>query len=224
VRLDYWLARPGPRHLLLPWTWRAGPWYLFRQGFGWMDDRSWYVNVSDGGHIENLAVYELLRRRSRFIVAIDGECDPHIQCGSLMQLIRYAIIDFGITISIDMSRLRQKPDGTVPFHFALAEIEYPELNHDSPKATGYLLYIKLSLTGNEPPHVAYYHSQHAEFPHESTADQFFNEDQFEAYRALGHHAANDLFSSELLGQKTTPDSLKAWFTALSQALEDPKNK
>ncbi len=222
VRLDYWLATPRRRHIPVA-LWRAGPWYLLRQGFGWMDDRSWFVNVSDGGHIENLAVYELLRRRCKFIVAVDGECDPEIRCGSLMRLIRYALIDFGIQIDIDMSRYKKKPDGTVPFHFALAKIEYPALNHDSSKATGYLLYVKLSRTGNEPPHVAYYQSQHAEFPHESTADQFFDEDQFEAYRALGEHAANDLFSSELLGDETTPASLAAWFEALSAALVDPNN-
>src|SRR5206468_3283551 len=104
------------------------------------------------------------------------------------------------------------------------EIKYPRLNSDSPAATGHLLYIKLSRTGNEPPHVNYYQSQHAEFPHESTADQFFSEDQFEAYRALGHHVADDLFSSELLGDETPPASLASWFAAISAALEDPKNK
>jgi hypothetical protein len=123
-----------------------------------------------------------------------------------------------------MSRFKQNPSKTVPFHFALATIKYPRLNADSPEAIGHLLYIKLSMTGNEPPHVKYYQSQHAEFPHESTADQFFSEDQFEAYRALGEHVANDLFSSELLGAQPTPASLAAFFAALTAALEDPKNK
>jgi hypothetical protein len=222
VRLDYWLQVPG-RSYPPAWLWRAGPWYLLRQGSGWMDDKSWFVDVSDGGHIENLAIYELLRRRCKFIVAIDGECDPEIRCGSLMQLIRYALIDFGIDISMDMSRFRRKDDGTVPFHFALATIRYARLNDDSPAALGYLLYVKLSRTGNEPPHVAYYHSKHPEFPHESTADQFFDEEQFEAYRALGEHVAADLFSPELLGDETTPDSLAAWFRSLSAALKDPNN-
>jgi hypothetical protein len=224
VRLDYWVARPDGSKLL-HWVWHAGPTYLLRQGFGWMDEKSWYINASDGGHIENLAIYELLRRRCRYIVAIDGECDPDIRCGSLMQLIRYALIDFGIKITIDMSRFKQNTDNkTVPFHFALAKVEYPRLNADSPAAIGHLLYIKLSMTGNEPPPVKYYQSQHAEFPHESTADQFFSEDQFEAYRALGHHAANDLFSSELVGTQATPASLAAWFAKISAALEDPRNQ
>jgi Patatin-like phospholipase len=222
VRLDYWLASPRYRYWhWLPFVWRAGPWYLLRQGFGWMEDRSLYVDVSDGGHIENLALYELLRRRCKFIVAVDGECDPEIHCGSLMQLMRYALIDFGIDIDIDLSRLKKGPAGTVPFHFALARVTYPKLNADSPVATGYLLYVKLSLTGNEPPSVADYRTRHADFPHESTADQFFDEDQFEAYRALGEHAADDLFSSELLGKNTEPGSLAKWFEAVSRALRDP---
>jgi hypothetical protein len=223
IRLDYWLAVPG-RRKLSGWLWRAGPWYLLRQALGWLDDQSWFVNVTDGGCIENLGIYELFRRRCKFIVAIDGECDPHIQCGSLMQLVRYALIDFGIAIKIDMSRFKRSPAGTVPFHFALAKVEYPKLNADSLAAIGHLLYIKLSCTGNEPPHVKYYQSQHPEFPHELTADQFFSEDQFEAYRALGEHAANDLFSIELLGDKTPPVSLNAWFAAISLNLEGPRKK
>ncbi len=220
VRLDYWLATPRRWHIPVL-TWGAGPWYLLRQGFGWMDDRSWFVDVSDGGHIENLAIYELLRRRCKFIVVVDGECDPDLQCGSLMRLMRYALIDFGINITIDISRFKKRPDGTVPFHFALARLEYPPLNDDSPAATGYLLYVKLSVTGNEPPPVADYRTRHPEFPHESTADQFFDEDQFEAYRALGEHAADDLFSRELLGDNPKPASLADWFGAISRSLEDP---
>jgi hypothetical protein len=77
IRLDYWLPRPD--------RWRVpvigrlpGPAYLFRQVLGQVHERSAYVNLSDGGHIENLGLYELLRRRCKFIVAVDGECDPDI--------------------------------------------------------------------------------------------------------------------------------------------------
>jgi len=48
--------------------------------------------VADGGHIENLAVYELLRRRVRFIVCVDGGQEPGMECSDLVRLQRYAEI------------------------------------------------------------------------------------------------------------------------------------
>jgi hypothetical protein len=222
IRLDYWLAVPNRKRVPLL-TWHPGPWYLLRQAFGWMDEKSTFVNVSDGGHIENLAIYELLRRRCRFIVAIDGECDPNLSCGSLMQLTRFALIDFGVQIKIDLSRFRRTDDGNAPFHFTLGEIHYPRLNDGSPAAVGQILYVKLSCTGNEPPHVKHYRLRNSNFPHQSTADQFFDEEQFEAYRALGEHAAGDLFSQELLGDAVQPKSLADWFGRIGRALHDPRN-
>jgi len=121
IRLDYWLPLPG--------RWRVpvigrmpGPWYLLRQVLGNVTERSTFVNLSDGGHIENLGLYELLRRRCKFIVAVDGECDPDITCSSLVNLQRFARTDFGIEMDIDLSRVKKAGDGTVPFHFLLAKI------------------------------------------------------------------------------------------------------
>ena len=60
-------------------TWRArGPstgGLLLREFLGLTDESSAYVHLSDGGHFENLAVYELVRRRCRFIVACDAGQD-----------------------------------------------------------------------------------------------------------------------------------------------------
>ena len=50
---------------------------------------------------------------------------------------------------------------------------------------GELVIIKPVLNGTEPPDILAYHASHADFPHESTANQFFNEAQFESYRHLG---------------------------------------
>lgn len=63
--------------------------------------------------------------------------------------------------------------------------------HDS--CRGWLLYLKSSLTGDEPADVTEYRTQHAEFPHQSTADQFFSESQFESYRRLGYHVLRSAF-------------------------------
>jgi hypothetical protein len=210
VRLAYWL--PNPRHVDRVST-GAGvhPLALWRELFGRLDEHGDFVNVSDGGHIENLGIYELLRRRCKFVVAIDGEADPRMAFGSLMRLIRYARIDLGIDISIDLADLALNRAGHCKAHFALGEIDYGN------EAKGYLLYVKSSLTGNERDYIRDYRHRHPAFPHETTADQFFDEDQFEAYRALGEHIGDDLFKEELWPQGW-PDPelpadrmLAAWF-------------
>src|SRR5262249_11508801 len=59
--------------------------------------------------------------------------------------------------------------------------------------TGLLLYVKTTLTGDENDYVLDYKRRNFTFPHETTLDQFFGEEQFEAYRALGFHTVNSAF-------------------------------
>jgi hypothetical protein len=70
--------------------------------------------------------------------------------------------------------------------------------HYSADDTGYLLYIKSSVIGDENEYIREYRSRQMAFPHEPTADQFFDETQFEAYRALGHHMAKAVSSDARL--------------------------
>ena len=218
VRLNYWLRDPNPQK-----TWPfdrflaafhgPGPGYLLREMLDCTDAKNRYVDVSDGGHLENLAIYELLRRRCKFIIALDGECDPAMICPSLIQLIRFAEIDFGFHIDIDLSELRVDATGFSKSHYALGKIDYG--NNEK----GFLLYIKSSLTGNEPNYVLAYKAQHPAFPHESTLNQLYNEDQFEAYRALGHHSALSLFRPELMVPQLGPNpTVKDWFQRLANSL------
>ncbi|MFL6290993.1 MAG: hypothetical protein ACJ759_08880, partial [Thermoanaerobaculia bacterium] len=58
--------------------------------------RHWYL--SDGGHFENMGGYELLRRRLRFILIVDGEMDADFTYGGLANLVRKARIDFGAEV------------------------------------------------------------------------------------------------------------------------------
>ena len=39
------------------------------------------------------------------------------------------------------------------------------------------------------PYIAHYKAENPSFPHQTTADQFFDEKQFECYRALGYMVA-----------------------------------
>ncbi|MGA8321535.1 MAG: hypothetical protein WB774_12110 [Xanthobacteraceae bacterium] len=74
VRLGWWLGNPGKNGCETCQTegpkWAAKP--LFYEAFGQTTDESRYVYLSDGGHFENLGLYEMVRRRCRFIVVIDA--------------------------------------------------------------------------------------------------------------------------------------------------------
>ncbi|MEM7360778.1 MAG: hypothetical protein AAF431_16935 [Pseudomonadota bacterium] len=194
VRLGYVLPNPGrfvdkPERKSKPNPYSV----LWREFRGNFDETSKFINLSDGGHLENLGVYELLRRRCKFIIAIDAEADKEHGFGSLMKLIRFAKIDFGIDIEINLSDLVIRDKGFTNAHFSIGKISYDDNN------VGFLLYVKSSLTGNEPSYVLDYKKENSSFPHESTADQFFSESQFEAYRALGDHIGKDLFHAEFVG-------------------------
>jgi Patatin-like phospholipase len=185
VRLGWWFANPGkPMHTATESLKVA---YLVSELFGLADERRDFVNVSDGGHFENLGIYELIRRRARVIIAADAECDPELAFGSLGNVIRICETDFDASIDIDVSSIRLQDSGPSRVHCAVGKITY------SNGALGYLIYIKSSVTGDEDVGVEQYRSAHPAFPHESTADQFFREDQFEAYRRLGHHVTERTF-------------------------------
>jgi hypothetical protein len=141
--------------------------------------RGRHVNVSDGGHLENLALYELLRRRCRMIVCGDGEADPDMAFAGLGTVIRFAATDMVIHIDINLEGLAKDDNGRSTQHHAIGRIDYGD------GEIGWLLYIKLSIGARELPYIEQYRHANPDFPHQSTGDQFFDEAQFEAYRALG---------------------------------------
>ncbi|NVB40389.1 patatin-like phospholipase family protein [Pseudenhygromyxa sp. WMMC2535] len=212
VRMGYWLrARPGSLGRIQA----PGMLCLLDELRGSVDERSLFQNISDGGHLENLGVYELLRRQCRFVIAVDGEADPELRCGALLKLIRFAHIDLGVTIEIDSGPIGLGENGDSREHVALGTIDYgPGL------AKGLLLYIKSSVTGNERDDLLEYRRQNPSFPHQSTGDQSFDEAQFEAYRSLGRHIGDELFDREVMaGQSIGPNtSVAEWMTALSRSL------
>ena len=190
VRLGYWAPNPlwinkAKRRSLWAWP-NVGPKYLLKEAFGKLSADDWYVNLSDGGHIENLAIYQLLKRRCKLIIAVDGEADPLLQFGGLVTLIRFAEIDMGVNIQVELDSIRRDKNGLSQIHWALATVHYGAVD-DGKEEIGYLLYLKSSLTGDENEYVKAYRRANPGYPHQSTADQFFDETQFEVYRALGEH-------------------------------------
>lgn len=186
MRLNYWLPHPdmaGHRSWYLRLLYgRPGLLYLLSEALGRVNERTPFINCSDGGHIENLAVYELLRRRCRTIVCVDGESDPNLTFFGFITMQRYAEIDLGARIDIQLDPIRPR-DGISQAHHAVGKITY------AGGEEGTFIYLKLSFTGDEPEYLRFYKHMSPVFPHETTADQFFDETQFEVYRALGYHVA-----------------------------------
>ncbi len=181
VRLGWWLGNPrwdkagklsSPRLSLVA---------LISELLGLTTDKNAFVSLSDGGHFDNLGLYELVRRRCKFIIVGDAEQDGSYSFGSLGSVIRRCRIDFGAEVDLDLMRIRPAA-GVSEAHCAIGSITYKD------KTTGTILYIKSSLTGDEPQDIATYTKDHPAFPHESTLDQWFSESQFESYRKLGYHA------------------------------------
>jgi predicted acylesterase/phospholipase RssA len=146
VRLGFWLTNPanvgGP--LKRPFIRLLfDRMYFFHEMFGLLTEKSKTVYLTDGGHIENLGIYELLRRRCKLIIAIDAEADPDMSFRSFVTLQRYARIDFGIRIDLPWAAIRDvhreaaaeilksggSPPNNAPHgpHCALGTIYYPRM-------------------------------------------------------------------------------------------------
>ncbi|MBX9647950.1 MAG: patatin-like phospholipase family protein [Xanthobacteraceae bacterium] len=186
VRLGAWLGNPGSTGSGT-FT-RSGPRLAARtvvsEALGRATDSEPYVYLSDGGHFENLGLYEMVLRRCRFIVISDAGCDPKGAFDDLGNAVRKISIDHQIGIEFDVlqipTRFNQTQGGSC---FALARVSYPE--EDVPD--GVIVYVKPAYIGDEPVSVRSYAEANPSFPHEPTSDQQFGERKFEAYRALGEH-------------------------------------
>jgi hypothetical protein len=197
VRLGWWLGNPGvagtntyrraePRFSLRP---------LLSEALGLTDDSSAYVYLSDGGHFENMGMFEMVLRRCRLIVVTDAGADPDYQFEDLGNAVRKIRIDLGISIEFSAMPIHKRTGAAdqTGRYCALGRIRYSAV--DGPNAPdGVLICFKPVLCGNEPRDVLNYATQNEPFPQQSTADQFFGESQFESYRQLGQFAMETVCS------------------------------
>ena len=198
VRLGWWLGNPGEagKHTYTRSCpeFAVGP--LLAEAFGFTNEQKRYIYLSDGGHFENLGLYEMVLRRCHCILVADAGCDEKVEFQDLGNAIRKIRIDLGIDIAINLERLRpQSQTKQSGGHYATGTIYYSRMDPDAPD--GILIYIKPSLTGDEPVDILEYAAHQRQFPHEPTEDQFFDESQFESYRRLGEHVAEEVFSTAL---------------------------
>ncbi|HEX5420380.1 MAG TPA: hypothetical protein VFY39_10300, partial [Gammaproteobacteria bacterium] len=179
--------------------------------------REWQY-LSDGGHFENTGVYELLRpeRGVRLIVLCDNGCDPDYEFNDLGNLIRLARIDFQLEIEVDEEICRRSDLGRdfgVAADFAhrahgeaahdkcalLLNVRRAERGMHSVRPHCRIILLKPTMLRSAPVDVQEYHSRNKTFPQQSTADQFFDEAQWESYRCLGLHIGRRVFADEAHG-------------------------
>lgn len=193
VRLGYWLQNPlAMIKDKIPRLWSARN--LIYELFRYTNSRHSHIYLSDGGHCgDNLALLPLLQRNARLIIASDAECDQRHEFNSLNNSIRRAYIDHNIKISILLDGLIPDENGFTENHFTIGRIFYPH----RPWQKSWLLVIKNTMTGEESSPILNYKKKSPSFPHETTADQFFSEEQFEVYRSLGREACAKIWTENI---------------------------
>lgn len=192
LRLGLWIENPERGE---PGSKKPSGYLILQELLGWSRADARWIHLSDGAHYENLAFYELVRRHCRYILLCDCGADPDRTFDDFGNAVRRVREDFGVEIRIDISPLQPGADGKPRQHVVAGDIVYPPQEPDGPKDAGILLYVKPTLTGDEPPDVTQYARRNERFPHETTLDQFYDEAQWESYRRLGEHAAEQALAS-----------------------------
>jgi hypothetical protein len=211
LRLGAWLPNPlcweglgrrdpttKKRHALMP--------FLRELGGSTADDTD-EVYLSDGGHFENLGVYEMIRRRCSYILVCDSGCDPQFDFTDLGNAIRKISIDLRTDIEFGPINLGARPPIKDRIAYAVATIKYPEGDE------GKLIYLKPSILERLPMDVNAYAIANQAFPHESTADQWYSESQFESYRRLGQFLTENLTKQKYHRYSAGRNRIIAFFDA-----------
>jgi hypothetical protein len=150
-----------------------------------VNDSAAFVYLTDGGHFENMGLYELVRRHCTTIVICDSEQDGDLSFQGIGMAIRKCRIDHGAEIELDLTELEPAGDTKAsPQCSVHGTIRY------SNGTIGQVLYIKSTYTRDLPGDLVNYRRENPTFPNTSTLDQWFSESQFESYRRLGQHYAH----------------------------------
>ena len=219
VRLGYWVPHPGKR-LRVANHFHAA--YRELSSYGYEENQR-LLQLSDGGHFENLAVYELVRRRVKLIICCDGGADPEFSFSDLQILVRRIGADFGAWIDFDVDnhleriiprepvpekvRARDPRTDAYPGGAKFAERGYIKgtISYPGTDAKSTLILLKTTMIQRLGLTLKGYKGAHPTFPDESTGDQFFDEEQFEAYRELGYEIAERMIPDPSVGLKALLD-------------------
>ena len=177
--------------------------YLLREVFNIHPAGDRLLQVTDGGHYENLGLVELLRRRCTTIYCVDGGGDHPPTAPGLAEAMALAKAELGITITLDNAWDTEPGSGSAiepaeplrSLNATLSKtaiitgtITYPEASGlPEGRRTGRLFVARALLTPDMPYDLLSYAAQHPEFPHDSTSDQWFEDGKFTAYAELGRY-------------------------------------
>jgi hypothetical protein len=214
VRLGAWLPNPAvvtsaaDLNLAMP---RNALYSMLGDLLGISTSENPAIYLSDGGHFENLGLYEVLRRRCRLVVVVDAGQDQNCAFADLGNAIRKAFVDLEVEVTLNHPFIAPRPDVGKPVDpkalgFAMGTIRYRE------GRPGLLLYVKPSWLAELPADVEAYGVANPEFPHENTLDQWFTESQFESYRRLGE------FQMTRILEHVTPGRLFSLFRVARRIL------
>lgn len=187
VRLGVWL--PNPANMPAGCTPEAGRALpanprqvrLLYEVAGRHRVRSKFLYVTDGGHVENLGLLELLRpeRRCTTIVCLDAAGGSTTRFSTLGEAVALAATTLNVTIDIDPSEMGRVADGANACDHVTGRIHYPD------GTTGRLVYGKALVTATAPWDVRAYATKDDRFPVHPTTDQLFGGETFDAYQSLG---------------------------------------
>jgi hypothetical protein len=213
LRLGYWAANPNPQY---PVRWRRWPPNFLYPGlvqglFGaGLSETQPFIELSDGGHFENLGIYELVRREVDVIIVSDGGADANRSFYDLASAIERVRADFDVAITFsdparDLSGLLPLTagDDLTTAKFGLAQRGYAIGKIAYPTKEGVLVYLKAVMTPGLSADILSYKAEHPSFPDQSTANQLFDESQFEAYRELGYQVTTAMLNAEPIRNQVT---------------------
>ncbi|MFZ2395543.1 MAG: patatin-like phospholipase family protein, partial [Smithella sp.] len=184
LRLGYWVPNPNPHesegairpsapNYFWPGLWEI----IFRYR---LNEKAYFLQLTDGGHFENLALYEMIRRRLKLIIVCDGAVDPQYTFSELANAMQKVRTDFGALIIINNEDLKDLTPSqeinqvkVAKKGFLKAKIVYAD------NSKGILIYINTTFCEGLSADLYGYKREHPSFPEEPTSDQFFNEKQFE---------------------------------------------
>ncbi|HEY6123305.1 MAG TPA: hypothetical protein VIV63_01540, partial [Steroidobacteraceae bacterium] len=192
IRLGVWLANPSHEPRRLRWP----AWYqlMMREMFGvGLDEKQARIHLADGGHFENLGLYELLRRRCRYIIVSDAGADPDTTLADLGQAVQRARADLGASVDICADPLIHDGAGLRTQAHLLGRVSYADGSH------GEILYLKALLRTNLGADIYGYWRTNPDFPNQPTSNQFYGEMQFDSYRELGRELMSGIAGEDSNG-------------------------
>lgn len=222
VRLGYWVRNPRVSRQAKWWHAWFPPSLLapgIRQGlFGsGTTENAQFIELTDGGHFDNTGLYELIRRRVKVIVLSQASQDTGYAMEDLANTIQRVRVDFGVHVrfvneTFPLDVLRPESLGLASKRgWAVGTIKYPGTTE-----LGVILYLQATPIPGLNADTMSYWRRNADFPNQTTADQFFDEEQLEAYRELGMAITQTAFEA-LQGKRGAPEKADEPFVTLRKA-------